>query len=61
MLSLDVYSKWKFRLSSFDNLPLTTFKLEWFLYFEIAASIVSKRFKLKSFVFFLEGFISKGK
>ena len=49
--SKDLYSKWKFRLSSFDILPLIAFKLEQFLYFEIAASIGSKRFRLKPFFF----------
>lgn len=30
----DVYSKWKFGVPSFDVLPLTAFKLGWFLYFD---------------------------
>ena len=44
--SKDVYSKWKFGLSSFYILPLIAFKLELFSYFEIEASIGSKRFTI---------------
>ena len=48
-----VYSKVKFGLSSFDILHLIAFKFGWFLFFEIPASLRSKRFKLKPFVFFI--------
>ena len=48
--SKDVYSKWKFGLSSFEVLPLIAFKLGWFLYFKIVASTESKILKLKPFV-----------
>ena len=34
------------------------FKLRWSLYFKIAASTGSKRFKLKPFVFYLRKFLS---
>ena len=55
--SKDVYSKWKFGLSSFAILPPIAFKLRRFLYFQITAYIGSKRFKLKPFVFFLGKFL----
>ena len=54
--SKDIYSKLKFRLSSFDILPLIAFKLGPFLCFKIAVSKGSKIFKLKLFAFFLGKF-----
>ena len=53
LLMFDLRISKKFGLFSFEILHLIAFKLGWFLYFEIAAPIRSKKFKLKPFVFFL--------
>ena len=57
--SKDVYSERKFELSIVDILPLIAFKPGWFLYFEIVASMGSKRFKLKPLGKFLLVRVSK--
>ena len=51
--SKDAYLKEEFGLSNFEILPLIAIKVEWFIYFKIAASTGSKIFKLKPFVFSL--------
>ena len=57
MFDQRMYIQKKFGLSSFGILPLIAFKLGRFLYFKIAASRGSKRFKLKPFVFSLGKFL----
>ena len=51
--SKDVYLREEFGLSNFEILPLIAIKVEWFIYFKIAASTGSRIFKWKPFVFSL--------
>ena len=54
--SKNVFLQLKSRLSGFAILSLIACKHGWILYFEIIASIRSKRFKLETFAFFFGKF-----